>query len=613
MKRADLIRVGVFLLAVAAVFLLPRVRQRLPGAAVRLRRHLLHRAARAQPADGHHGADLARPRRVHADRRLHDGDPDVERGAAARAHGPPVHGRHARHLDDPDRRPRRGHRRLPLRHPRAAAHRALPRARDVRDRRRGAGRREEVRGLHRRRQRDQSLRPRHSDAGQVDHRSGHLRGDDDPDQGARDRDPDVQRVALLPLLDDSRSSCSESRGSCFGAASAARSGRSGTASSRQPPPASTSRATRRSPSGSAPSTRASPARCSRSRPPSSTRTRFRSRSRSSCSSASSSAASARSAPLVFGAIFIHFMQIEWAQEMENVIPDFLPILGRHRHRRARGARGGVRRHPDPDHARLPGRRGGADPQPEGVRSPRLPSRSISLDPGSSFSPMRSPSSLLAVLAARRRDRDRRHRRVERRPRDHDDDDPARAARRRSPARRRRTRRSPAARTRTFKYVNARGGVNGRTIDYKFVDDAYNAAQSVQVTRPARRAGQGLRDLQLRSGRSRTRRFARYLNQAKVPQLFVASGRDDVRVATTSSTRGRSASSRATAPRAGSTASTSPGRSRARRSRVLFQNDAYGKDLLVRPQAGHRPLEGEGRRRRAVRGDVRRTSSRRSRR
>ena len=32
-------------------------------------------------------------------------------------------------------------------------------------------------------------------------------------------------------------------------------------------------------------------------------------------------------PLVFGAIFIHFMQIEWAQQMEDVIPDFIPILG----------------------------------------------------------------------------------------------------------------------------------------------------------------------------------------------------------------------------------------------------------------------------------------------
>jgi branched-chain amino acid transport system permease protein len=32
-------------------------------------------------------------------------------------------------------------------------------------------------------------------------------------------------------------------------------------------------------------------------------------------------------PLVFGAIFIHFMQIEWAQSVEDVIPDALPLLG----------------------------------------------------------------------------------------------------------------------------------------------------------------------------------------------------------------------------------------------------------------------------------------------
>ena len=32
-------------------------------------------------------------------------------------------------------------------------------------------------------------------------------------------------------------------------------------------------------------------------------------------------------PLVFGAIFIHFMQIEWAQRVESVIPDWLPLLG----------------------------------------------------------------------------------------------------------------------------------------------------------------------------------------------------------------------------------------------------------------------------------------------
>ena len=32
-------------------------------------------------------------------------------------------------------------------------------------------------------------------------------------------------------------------------------------------------------------------------------------------------------PLVFGAVFIHFMQIEWAQRAERVIPDFVPVLG----------------------------------------------------------------------------------------------------------------------------------------------------------------------------------------------------------------------------------------------------------------------------------------------
>jgi branched-chain amino acid transport system permease protein len=32
-------------------------------------------------------------------------------------------------------------------------------------------------------------------------------------------------------------------------------------------------------------------------------------------------------PLVFGAIFIHFMQIEWAQASERVVPNFIPVLG----------------------------------------------------------------------------------------------------------------------------------------------------------------------------------------------------------------------------------------------------------------------------------------------
>src|SRR5512144_2909181 len=34
----------------------------------------------------------------------------------------------------------------------------------------------------------------------------------------------------------------------------------------------------------------------------------------------------------------------------------------------------------------------------------------------------------------------------------------------------------------FKYVNARGGVNGRKIEYTYLDDAYNQANTIQQTR-----------------------------------------------------------------------------------------------------------------------------------
>ena len=34
----------------------------------------------------------------------------------------------------------------------------------------------------------------------------------------------------------------------------------------------------------------------------------------------------------------------------------------------------------------------------------------------------------------------------------------------------------------FKYVNSRGGVNGRTITYKTLDDAYDPGKTVQATK-----------------------------------------------------------------------------------------------------------------------------------
>ena len=123
--------------------------RRLPRPAARVRRDLPHRADRPQHPDRLHRPDLARPRRVHGDRRLHDRDPDVR----PRREGI---------CDDPARGRRRRRRRVPVRDPGAPALGALPRPRDVRDRGRDAGRDQAVRGVHRRRRRHQPVRARPS-------------------------------------------------------------------------------------------------------------------------------------------------------------------------------------------------------------------------------------------------------------------------------------------------------------------------------------------------------------------------------------------------------------------------------------------------------------------
>ena len=152
----------------------------------------------------------------------------------------------------------------------------------------------------------------------------------------------------------------------------------------------------------------------------------------------------------------------------------------------------------------------------------------------------------------------------------------------------------------FKYANTRGGVNGRTITYKYLDDAYNAAQSVQVTRQLVEQDKVFAVFNS-LGTEQNEAVRAYLNQVKVPQLFVASG------ATTFGrdfkqypyTIGFQPSYQAEGWIYGKyLARTKPGAKVA----VLFQNDSYGKDLLAGLKSGHRALEGEDRRGAAVRGD-----------
>ncbi len=130
----------------------------------------------------------------------------------------------------------------------------------------------------------------------------------------------------------------------------------------------------------------------------------------------------------------------------------------------------------------------------------------------------------------------------------------------------------------FKYVDAKGGVLGRTITYKYVDDAYNPAQSVQVTRQLVEQDKVFA-VYNSLGTEQNLAVRDYLNAAKVPQLFVASGattwgRDFAQYPYTS---GFQPSYQAEGWVYGKyLARTAAGAKIA----VIFQNDDYGKDLLA---------------------------------
>jgi branched-chain amino acid transport system substrate-binding protein len=74
----------------------------------------------------------------------------------------------------------------------------------------------------------------------------------------------------------------------------------------------------------------------------------------------------------------------------------------------------------------------------------------------------------------------------------------------------------------FKYVNARGGVNGRRIQYIVKDDAYNPANTVQATRELVQQDQVFAIFNS-LGTEHNLATRPFLNQLKVPQVFVASG------------------------------------------------------------------------------------------
>lgn len=74
----------------------------------------------------------------------------------------------------------------------------------------------------------------------------------------------------------------------------------------------------------------------------------------------------------------------------------------------------------------------------------------------------------------------------------------------------------------FSYANAHGGVNGRKIVWKYQDDGYNPANTVQLTRQFVEQDKAFA-LVGGLGTEPQTAVRQYLNQAKVPQLFVSTG------------------------------------------------------------------------------------------
>jgi branched-chain amino acid transport system substrate-binding protein len=74
----------------------------------------------------------------------------------------------------------------------------------------------------------------------------------------------------------------------------------------------------------------------------------------------------------------------------------------------------------------------------------------------------------------------------------------------------------------FKYVNAHGGVNGRKIKYLYLDDGYNPATTVSLTRQLVEQDHVLAIFNT-VGTDNNLAIRDYLNAAKVPQLFGGTG------------------------------------------------------------------------------------------
>src|SRR5881275_2017263 len=135
----------------------------------------------------------------------------------------------------------------------------------------------------------------------------------------------------------------------------------------------------------------------------------------------------------------------------------------------------------------------------------------------------------------------------------------------------------------LRYVNAHGGVNGRQVAYKYLDDGYDPSQKIQRTRDLVQNDKVFA-IYNTLGTEQNLAVRSYLNQLKVPQLLVASGAstwgNDYKKYPW--TIGYQPSYRGEAAIYGRyIAKTRP----SARIGILYQNDAYGKELIAGLQGG----------------------------
>jgi branched-chain amino acid transport system substrate-binding protein len=135
----------------------------------------------------------------------------------------------------------------------------------------------------------------------------------------------------------------------------------------------------------------------------------------------------------------------------------------------------------------------------------------------------------------------------------------------------------------FEYVNARGGVHGRKIEYKYLDDGYDPGRTVQAIRQLVQQDRVFA-IYNTLGTSNNLAIRPFLNQLKIPHLFVASG---------ASTFGREARKYPwtigfipTYTAEGKIYAQHILKTRPRaKIAVLYQDDEYGKELLNGLRAG----------------------------